>query len=92
MVDSVTDDTVTLSWMEPDPTNGVILDYRLVTYSICNISLPPLNVDFVSTFTHTVTGLIVDTEYCFRARAVTRVGGGEFTDFIIATTCESCIC
>jgi len=90
MVVSVTDDTVTLSWMEPDPTNGIIIEYRL-QYWRCSQSSRNVEQD-ITALTHTVGGLIANTEYCFRARAVTRVGGGEFTEFVIATTCESCIC
>ena len=35
MIVDVTDTTVTLSWMPPDPPNGIITNYR-VQYSISN--------------------------------------------------------
>ena len=86
MVVSVTTDTVTLSWMEPDPTNGIITEYRL-QYRRCSNS--QLNVvRDLSALTHTVDGLDENIEYCFRVRALTRVGGGDLTDFVMARTCE----
>ena len=88
MVDSVTDVTVTLSWMEPDPTNGDITEYQL-QYRLCSPPNSPSSVETVSTLTHTVTGLVVNTEYCFRVRAVTRVGNGNWTTIFMASTCKS---
>ena len=89
MVDSVTDTTVTLSWMEPDPINGVITRYQ-VQYRLCSAT-SPYNFTNVNTLTqYTVTGLDVDTEYCFRVRAFTRVGGNLLAapTIVMAGTCE----
>ena len=89
MVDSVTDTSVTLSWMTPNSTNGDITQYQL-GYGLCtedpsnysedrNIDTPP----------HTVDRLVVNTEYCFRVRAVTRAGEGNWTTIVRESTCES---
>ena len=84
MVDSVTDTTVTLTWMEPDPTNGVITRYQ-VEYRRCSAT-SPYRIRNVNILTHTVTGLDVYAEYCFRVRAFTRVGFSSLT--ITIGTCE----
>ena len=89
MVDSVTDTTVTLSWMTPDPTNGIITQYQL-QYRRCTggsyTTLQPLN----NEVTRTVTGLVVDTEYCFRVRAYTVIslGAGPWTNEVRGRTCK----
>ena len=89
MVDSVTDVTVTLSWMEPDPTNGDITGYQL-GYGFCDEDPSSYNeVQNIPTPTHTVDGLVVNTEHCFRVRAVTRVGNGNWTAIFMASTCKS---
>ena len=79
---SVTDSRVTLSWMPPDPPNGIITQYH-VWYRRVNgsyTSLQPLNTDL----TRTVTGLISGTQYEFRVRAKTTVGYGSFSNMITA--------
>jgi len=87
MVVSVTDDTVTLSWMEPDPTNGVITQYQL-RYERCDgsnrVTLSGLN-----TLMHSVDELVVNIEYCFRVRARTTEGASAFSNEVRATICES---
>ena len=88
MVDSVTDTTVTLTWMEPNLTNGVITRYQ-VQYRLCSAtSYSPRNVNTLTQYT--VTGLEIDTEYCFRVRAFTRVGGNLLAapTIVMAGTCE----
>ena len=87
-LDSITDTTVSLSWMTPNPTNGIITEYRL-QYKRCSsgdsFSVLHLN----TAVTRTVTGLAVDTEYCFRVRAFTVVKPGPWTDEVMGRTCES---
>ena len=87
MVDSVTDATVTLSWMEPANNNGVITQYQL-RFERCDrsnrVTLPVLN-----TLMHSVDGLVVNIEYCFRVRARTIVGPSAFSNEVRATICES---
>jgi len=88
MLDSVTDTTVTLSWMIPNPTNGIITHYQLQYRKCSNDSytiLQPLN----TAVRPTVTGLTVDTEYCFRVRAYTVVGSGPYTTVTRGRTCKS---
>ncbi|XP_065903762.1 protein sidekick-1-like [Dysidea avara] len=87
MVDSVTNATLTLSWMTPDPPNGIITQYEL-RYRRCAggsyTTLQPLN----NEATHTVTGLAVNTEYCFRVRAYTVIslGPGPWTNEVRGRT------
>ena len=87
-MDSVTDGTVTLSWMIPNPTNGRITQYQL-QYKRCSdgsyATLQPLN----NAVTRTLTGLTVNTEYCFRVRAFTEVGDGPWTNDVMGRTCKS---
>ena len=88
MVDSVTNNTVTLSWMTPNQTNGIIIQYQL-QYRRCSggsyTTLQPLN----SAVTRTVTGLSFDTEYCFRVKAFTVVGASSYTAVTRGRTCKS---
>ena len=87
-MNGVTDTTMTLSWMTPNPTNGIITQYQL-QYRRCSdgsyITLQPLN----NAVTCTVTRLSVDTEYCFRVRAYTVVGAGPYTTVTRGRTCKS---
>ena len=75
MVISVTDATVTLSWMPPKMSNGIITQYQ-IEYRSCNSS------DFISLNTinanlnYAVIKLTRNTEYTFRVRAFTVVGHG----------------
>ena len=85
-VDTVTYTTVTLSWMEPDMPNGIIMDYHL-QYRIANSGsryyiLFPID----DQLTRMVTGLSPTTEYEFRVAATTIVGRGNYTSVITATT------
>ena len=70
MIVDVTDTTVTLSWMSPDPPNGIIRNYR-IQYSISDRD----NYNSINTntngLTYTVTGLMTGIEYDFRVRAET---------------------
>ena len=83
-VDS-TDTTVTLSWMPPDPPNGIITQYQ-VQYrksddssdSFANNEVNTMSTDL----TYTVTGLMTSTEYRFRVRAFTVVGRGDRSNII----------
>ena len=76
--------------MTPNPTNGIITQYEL-QYRRCsdgsNTTLQPLN--NAVTRTVTLTGLAVDTEYCFRVRAYTVVGAGPYTAITRGRTCKS---
>ena len=73
MITDVTDTTVTLSWMSPDPPNGIITNYR-VQYSISDRdnynSIDTMTTDL----TYTLTGLTTNIEYDFRVRVDTQVG------------------
>jgi len=88
-VDKVTDTTVTLSWIIPDPTNGEITQYELQYKSCADIgynALQPLN----NAVTRMVAGLSNNTEYCFRVRAysIVSLGPGDWTDEVMGRTCK----
>ena len=74
--------------MTPNPTNGIISQYEL-QYRRCSdgsyTTLQPLN----NEVTRRVTGVTVDTEYCFRARAFTVVGAGPYTAVTRGRICKS---
>ena len=83
MIIDDTDTTVTLSWMSPDPPNGIITQYR-VQYSISDHD----NYDSIDTntndLTYTVTGLSTNTEYDFRVRADTQAGRSDPSNVVTA--------
>ena len=82
---NITDTAVTLSWMPPDPPNGIITQYELQYRRVGDnyTSLEPLNTNL----TRTVTGLTIGIQYEFRVRARTTVGCGNFSN-VTATTGE----
>ena len=74
MVLNSTDSTVTLSWMPPDPPNGLITNY-LVQYRIIGDRFA--NVITNSTaLTYTVSRLTSNVDYKFQVKAYTIVGRG----------------
>ena len=85
MIVSITNTTVSLSWMPPDTPNGIITQYQLQyrrsdnTTNITSLNIANDNL------TYTVTGLSSNTEYVFTVRAFTAVGHGnasnEVTDY-----------
>ena len=68
---SITTSSVTLKWMPPETTNGVITQYSIqyVETIIHNFGNNTLMIG-------TVEGLSPDTEYVLQLRAYTRVGVG----------------
>ena len=70
---SVTANYVTLQWMPPQTTNGVIVQYSIQHGEtvINNFGTNSLN-----TMTGTIERLSPDTEYVLQLRAHTRVGPG----------------
>ena len=83
-MDNVTDTTVTLSWMEPDVTNGIIISYQ-IEYRIAS-SNQSYDSQNTTSLNYTVTGLSSNAEYEFRVAAATRVGFGDPTDSIFHFT------
>jgi len=84
-VDNTTFTTITLSWMRPNPPNGIIIGYQLeyrISYDSQFTLLLPSN----NELTRTVTGLSPNTEYQFRVAAVTAVGRGPYTDIVTQNT------
>ena len=85
MIVDVTDTTVTLSWMSPDPPNGTITNYR-VQYRRSDSNSSNYNSIDTNTndLTYTVTGLSTNTEYDFRVRTNTVVGHSEPSNVVTA--------
>ena len=81
MIVDVTDTTVTLSWMSPDPPNGIITQYQ-VQYRITGGGSFGNN-QVTTNLTYTVTGLMTGTQYDFRVRAFTVVGRGPNSNVVI---------
>ena len=78
----VVDITVTLSWMTPDPPNGIIDQYQ-IQYRRSDSSDDYVSVNISpSTLTYTVTGLTTNTEYDFIIRAHTGHGRGGFSNVV----------
>ena len=67
---NVSDTTVTLSWMSPDPPNGIIRNYR-VQYKRSDSSSYNSTDTMTDDLTYTVTKLMTGIEYDFRVRAHT---------------------
>ena len=77
MVVNVTDTTVSLSWMPPNTTNGIITQYQLqYRRSDSSTNITPLNITNAN-LTYTVTELSSNTKYVFTVRAFTVVGHGN---------------
>ena len=73
--------TVTLSWMPPDPPNGIITQYQ-VRYRRRGSNDIYLSQNIVNTnLTYTVTNLI-NIEYELQIRAFTVVGNGVYSDLV----------
>ena len=81
---TVTDTTVTLSWMPPDPSNGIITQYQIEYRSNSSSFelLLPTNVEL----TRTITGLSSNTQYVFRIVAFTMEGNGPASITVNAIT------
>ena len=82
MLGEVTDTTVTLSWMPPDPPNGIITQYQVQYRRTGGGSFG--NNQMTTDLTYTVTRLITDTQYDFRVRAFTVVGRGPPSNVVTA--------
>ena len=82
--DRATDTTVTLSWMEPNVPNGIIINYQ-IEYRVAS-STQSYDSQNTTSLNYTVAGLSSNTEYEFRVAAATRVGFGDPTDSIFNFT------
>ena len=73
---SITNTTVSLSWMPPDTPNGIITQYQL-QYRRSDNTTNTTSLNIANdNLTYTVTGLSSNTEYVFTVRAFTVVGHG----------------
>ena len=77
MAVNITDTTVILSWLPPDPPNGVILHY-LLEYRINGSSedFTVVNISATNQI-HTITELMISSQYRFMLTAFTVVGRGN---------------
>jgi len=82
---SVNDSSVTISWMPPDPTNGIITRYDLQYKRISDPSYTLVNPQ-TTELSHEITRLTPNTEYECRVRASTIVGNGPFTSNLMFRT------
>ena len=86
MVVSITNSTVSLSWMSPDKPNGIITQYQVQYRRADNSSrFTSLNRTYAN-LKYTVTGLTGNTKYVFRVRAFTVVGHGPSSNEVITYT------
>ena len=81
--------TLSASWAEPDPRNGIISNYTIR----CNetefgSAITPLTIEGNSVFTATLMGLTPFTEYECTISASTGAGEGNQSDPQTATTDE----
>ena len=76
MIVSITKTTVSLSWMPPNTTNGIITQYQLQYKRSDSTNITSLNITNAN-LTYTVTGLSSNTEYVFTVRAFTAVVHGN---------------
>ena len=83
MIVDVTDTTVTLSWMPPDPPNGIITQYQ-IQYRRTSSGGSFGNNQMTTDLTYTVTGLMTGTQYDLRVRAFTVVGRGPPSNVVTA--------
>ena len=84
MIVGITETTVTLSWMSPDPPNGIITQYR-VQYRRNDSSSSYISINtMTNALTRTVTGLTTNILYDFRVRADTVVGRSEPSNVVTA--------
>ena len=84
----VTDTTVTLSWMSPDPPNGIVTQYQ-VQYRVGS-SGGYTQMTVTTDLNYTVTGLNINTAYDFRVRALTVVGRGPPSNVVIVFIGKLC--
>ena len=75
---SATTTSATISWMSPEPPNGIITRYDLQYRRISDSSYTSVNPQ-TTELSRTITGLVRNTEYECRVRAFTIVGDGPFT-------------
>lgn len=79
---SVDDNSATISWMSPNPPNGVnvITGYRVQYRRIGDSSYTGINHTEAANLIYTITGLMLsNNEYECRVSAFTVVGEGNFT-------------
>ena len=75
---SITNTTMSLSWMPPDKPNGIITRYELQYWrSDDSTNITSMNINNADLTSYTVTGLSSNTEYVFTMIAFTVVGRGN---------------
>ena len=81
--------TLSASWMAPDPTNGIVSGYTVYcsTTSSPGLVLEPFNIGSEEATT-ILSGLVAFTEYTCTISATTGAGEGNLTDPRTAITAE----
>ena len=83
MVVSITDTTVTLSWLPPDSPNGIIVGYQVQYRRNDSSDFISLNTNDIA-LNYTVSGLTSNVDYVFSVRAYTTVGNGTLSNEVTA--------
>ena len=86
----ITETSITLSWKEPDSSDGPIgyeVEYRKGSENFEKVQESLTHGDLMCE----VTGLAAHTEYEFRVAAINTAGCGPFTDVVAQFTSESCM-
>ena len=84
---NISSSSISVSWAEPDPTNGIITSYTLQYYNSSDGGLIA-TFEEISTLSRTVTGLTPFTTYLLEVVALTDRGAGPPSDAVTVYTLE----
>ncbi|XP_038066684.1 receptor-type tyrosine-protein phosphatase mu-like [Patiria miniata] len=87
-IQSTDDRSVSLSWSEPDPANGLILHYNVRYWRSEDMGTMQTDTNVIG-LVHRVTGLEAFVTYTFRVQAETSPGAGPWSEPIEATTLQA---
>ncbi|XP_022101762.1 receptor-type tyrosine-protein phosphatase T-like isoform X2 [Acanthaster planci] len=82
-IESITEDSITLAWLEPDPPHGNITAYNVAWRHVGETQ----EEKYVNTTVthHRMSGLQLSEKYSVKVRAKTKVGLGDWSENISAT-------
>jgi len=85
MIVTATTTSVTISWMSPEPLNGIITRYDVQYKRISDSSYTSVNPQNTE-LSRTITGLTRNIVYECRVRAATILGNGPYTANLVFRT------